>query len=102
MDFVVRMCKKTYYGDDYDPLWFKRPFFFEKKNLKGGDIYRRILKYLYHDTYDNSKKRARMMSGKSLEEYMTLMMKERPFKLIFKSKKVVEHHYHRKEFKFEN
>lgn len=72
---MTKFSKKTYYGDEFDALWFKRPFFFEKKNLKGIDIYKRILKYLYHDTYDSSKKRSRLMSGKSYEEYLHIMMK---------------------------
>ena len=101
IQLTVRMCKKTYYGDDYDTIWFKRPFFFSGKNLKGIDIYKRILKYLYNDTYDNSKKRSRIMGGKTLEEYMKIMLNEKPFELVFKYKKSVEHYYHRKELKFD-
>ena len=101
IQLTIRMCKKTYYGDDYDTIWFKRPFFFSGKDLKGIDIYKRILKYLYNDTYDNSKKRSRIMSGKSLEEYMKIMLNDKPFELVFKYKKSVEHYYHRKELKFD-
>ena len=83
------MCKKLYYGDEYDPLWFKRPFFFNKNNLKGLHLYKRILKYLYHDTYDSSQKRSKYSSGKTLEEYLQEMLKYRPFKLVLKHGKGV-------------
>lgn len=65
LTIVTRMCKKTYYGDDYDNLWFKRPFFFEKKEVTGLKITKRILKYLYEDVWDDSKKRSK--NGKSFE-----------------------------------
>lgn len=67
VELIIRMCKKLYYGDEYDPLWFKRPFFFNQKNLKGLHLYKRILKYLYHDTYDSSQKRSKYSSGKTLD-----------------------------------
>ena len=91
--FVVRMCKKTYYGDDYDNLWFKRPFFFEKNGLTGLKITKRILEYLYYDVWDESKKRCK--SGKSFEDYMAAKLKNRPFTLVLKYKKTIERFYHK-------
>ena len=52
VELVVRMCKKSDYEEEYDPLWLKRPFAFSRKNLKGEEIYRRVLKYLYNHAYD--------------------------------------------------
>ena len=84
---TVRMSKKGFYADEHETIWFKRPYFFSKSTLKGIDIIRKILKYLYNDTYDYSEKRSKMFSGKSEEKYMELMLKDRPFKLFLKSGK---------------
>ena len=59
----VRMSKKGYYADDYETIWFKRPYFFSKKKLRGIDIVHRILKYLYNDTCDDSEKRSKIFKS---------------------------------------
>ena len=70
---VTRLCKKTYYDNDYDNLWFKRPFFFQKEGLTGIKIFGRIIEYLYADIWDQSKKRSK--NGKSYEEYKAIVTK---------------------------
>lgn len=47
IEVVTRLAKKSYYSSDYENLWFKRPFFFEKSTTKVQHIYFKILKYLY-------------------------------------------------------
>ena len=95
---MTKLCKKTYYGEDYDNLWFKRPFFFEKSGVTGLKITKRILEYLYYDVWDYSQKRSK--NGKSYEEYLADMMKNRPFTIVLKHKKVIERFYHRVELKY--
>ena len=56
VELVVRMCKKSDYEEEYDPLWLKRPFVFSRKNLKREQIYRRTLKYLYNHVYDGARR----------------------------------------------
>jgi len=45
VEIPVRFAEKTTY--DYDNLWFKFPFFFEKGQIQGIDIYISVLKFLY-------------------------------------------------------
>ena len=78
------MCQKSSQNDGHDPLWFKRPFFFSNKNLKGLDIYKKILKFLYYSLFNGSQ-------SMSCEEYSEEMLKFRPFKLVFKHTKRVQH-----------
>lgn len=54
VEIVTRLCKKSYHFNEYDNLWFKRPFFFEKSTTKGVHIYTRILRYLF-PVYSNKK-----------------------------------------------
>ena len=51
IEIVVKFCLNTQVGDFYSSLWIKRPFYFSRSNLTGLKIYRRILKYLYHDNF---------------------------------------------------
>lgn len=36
---------------DFNNLWFKFPFLFDKNSIKGIDIYTKILKFLYGKAY---------------------------------------------------
>lgn len=46
VEITGRFSKKSYYSD-YDNLWFKFPFFFEK-NSTGLTIYKRMLRFLFN------------------------------------------------------
>lgn len=49
IEIPVRFVKKSSY--DFDNLWFKFPFIFDKDSIKGIDIYLKILKFLYGKAY---------------------------------------------------
>lgn len=101
VSLVTRFCKKTYYGDDYDNLWFKRPFFFEKSEVTGIKLFIRFLQYLYPDIYDGSVNRPVLKKSQSYEDYEKHMLKERPFTLVLKHGRKIERFYHRVDVKFE-
>lgn len=85
VELTTRFCKKSYYGD-YDNLWFKRPFFFEKSTTKAMKIYCRVLKYLFQAAEDKK-------SFKSYDEYEQKMLNSKPFTLVLKWKKTLERYY---------
>ena len=66
VEITGRFSKKSYYND-YDNLWFKFPFYFDK-NASGLDIYKRMLKFLYSEAFSDNKSK-KMFGGKSYEEY---------------------------------
>ena len=93
-----RFSKKSYYSD-YDNLWFKFPFFFER-DATGLAIYKRILRFLFNEAY-NENKAKKMFGGKSFEEYETAMLTSRPFQIFLRYGKKLDRFYNRLEFKFE-
>lgn len=62
VEITGRFSKKSYYND-YDNLWFKFPFFFEKKTT-GLDIYKRMLRFLFNEAYNDNKAK-KMFGGKN-------------------------------------
>lgn len=61
----VRFAKKATY--DYDNLWFKFPFFFEKGQITGIKIYIKILRFLYGQAYTYNNKQTK--GNKSYEDF---------------------------------
>lgn len=49
MEFIGRYSKKNY---DYDNLWFKMPLIFDKRNLRGLEIIKKMIKFLYGEAYN--------------------------------------------------
>ena len=93
-----RFSKKSYYND-YDNLWFKYPFYFTKEST-GLDIYKRMLKFLYGEAYNDNKSK-KMFGGKSYEEYESAMLSSRPFQVYLRYGKKLDRFYTRLEYKFE-
>ena len=92
-----RFSKKSYYND-YDNLWFKFPFYFSKQ-YTGLDIYKRLLKFLFNEGYNDNKYK-KMFGGKSFEDYESLMLSSRPFQLYLRYGKKLDRFYTRLEYKF--
>jgi hypothetical protein len=63
LELPIRFSKKNYY--DYENLWYKMPFFVEKKGSTGLTLIKKALKFLYGEAYDDSKKRTKLFGGKS-------------------------------------
>lgn len=93
-----RFSKKSYYSD-YDNLWFKFPFYFER-NATGLTIYKRMLKFLFNEAYNDNKSK-KMFGGKSYEEYEAAMLTSRPFQIYLRYGKKLDRFYSRLEYKFE-
>lgn len=80
----------------FESFWFKRPFFFNIETVTGLDIVKRILKYLYYDTYLYSTKRADKVKNeyiKTYEEYEKYMLENRPFVLYLCADKKIKYTY---------
>ena len=45
LELPIRFSKKNYY--DYENLWYKMPFFVEKKGSTGLTLIKKALKFLY-------------------------------------------------------
>lgn len=93
-----RFSKKSYYSD-YDNLWFKFPFYFQRE-ATGLTIYKRMLKFLFNEAY-NENKNKKMFGGKSYEEYETQMLNSRPFQIYLRYGKKLDRFYSRLQYKFE-
>ena len=98
VELTSRFSKKSYYND-YDNLWFKFPFFFER-DATGLTIYKRLLKFLFNEAYNDNKNK-KYFGGKSYEDYEANMLKERPFQLALRFGKKLDRFYTRLEYKFE-
>lgn len=98
VEITGRFSKKSYYND-YDNLWFKFPFYFDK-NASGLDIYKRMLRFLYSEAFNDNKSK-KMFGGKSYEEYENMMLTARPFQLHLRYGKRLDRFYNRLEYKFE-
>lgn len=92
-----RFSKKSYYSD-YDNLWFKFPFYFER-DATGLTIYKRMLRFLFNEAYNDNKNK-KMFGGKSYEEYEAQMLSSRPFQLCLRYGKKLDRFYSRLEYKF--
>ncbi|MCB0370988.1 MAG: hypothetical protein KDD45_16595 [Bdellovibrionales bacterium] len=97
VEITGRFSKKSYYND-YDNLWFKFPFFFEK-DATGLTIYKRMLRFLFNEAY-NENKNKKMFGGKTYEEYEAAMLAARPFQLFLRYGKKLDRFYNRLEYKF--
>lgn len=53
VEFVARYSKKHY---QYENAWFKLPFVFDSRNIKGLDVYKKMIRFLYGAAYLKSKK----------------------------------------------
>ena len=62
VEITGRFSKKSYYND-YDNIWFKFPFYFDKE-ATGLDIYKRMLRFLFNEGYNDNKSK-KMFGGKS-------------------------------------
>ena len=93
VELTGRFSKKGYYSSEYDNMWFKFPFFFEKEQANGLTIYIRVLKLLYNQAYNDSKPRAKLFGGKSYEYYEEVMLKKRPFTLYLRHSRKLERSY---------
>lgn len=93
----IRFAKKSSY--DFDNLWFKFPFLFEKKSIKGIDIYVRMLKFLYGKAYIYNED---SNDPTPYTEYEKLMLEKRPFKIFLKYNKKIERTYHRLSYIYED
>lgn len=62
VELPCRFSKKEY--SRYESFWFKRPFYFDFERATGLDILKRVLRYLYNDTYDFSHKRIEKENSK--------------------------------------
>lgn len=98
VEIPTRFSKKSYYSD-YDNLWFKFPFFFERTTT-GLGIYKRMLRFLYNEAYNDNKSK-KMFGGKTYDEYESAMLTTRPFQLYLRYGKKLDRFYNRLEYKFE-
>lgn len=59
---------------------------FNKSSCTGQEVYRRILKFLYPEAYDNSKNKKGFLNwgGKEYIDYEKEMLQKRPFKLFLR------------------
>jgi len=65
VEITGRFSKKSYYYNDYDGVWYKFPFFFERNSTNGLTIFKRMLRFLYNEAYNDSKNRTKIFGGKS-------------------------------------
>ena len=93
VELTGRFSKKGYYSSEYDNMWFKFPFFFERNEASGLSIYIRMLKFLYNQAYNDSKARAKLFGGKSYEQYEEVMLRKRPFTLHLRHGRKPERSY---------
>lgn len=93
-----RFSKKSFYSE-YDNMWFKFPFYFTKETT-GLDIYKKMLRFLFNEAY-NDNKHKKMFGGKSYEEYESTMLSTRPFQIYLRYGKKLDRFYTRLEYKFE-
>ena len=98
VELAGRFSKKSYYSD-YDNLWFKFPFYF-KRDATGLDIYKRMLRFLYSEAYNDNKSK-KMFGGKSYDDYENQMLAARPFQVHIRYGKKLDRFYNRLEYKFE-
>ena len=101
VQLTTRLSKKTPYYSEYDNAWFKFPLFFEKEQTTGLTIYKRILKFLYGQAYNDNKSKKILFGGKSYEDYEAIMLQNRPFQLFFRYGKGLDRYYNRLEYKFD-
>lgn len=79
-------------------MWFKFPLIFNKDSIKGIDIYRRVLQFLYGRAYVSDE------DGKDKKNYIDFeveMLEKRPFKVFLKYARKLERTYHRLEYTFD-
>ena len=98
----MRCSKKSSYYNTFENVWFKFPIILEKSKVNGLAIYKRILRFLYNEAYDNSSKRTTFFGGKSFEDYENVMLENRPFQLVLRYGRKIERYYHRLEYKYES
>ena len=66
IEFTIRYSKAGYHRSE--ELFFKIPMIFDKRNLTGLQVYKRLIKFLYSEAYDYSKNR---VGGKSFLSWGT-------------------------------
>ena len=101
IQLTTRLSKKTPYYSQYDNAWFKFPMFFEKESTNGLTIYKRVLKFLFNQAYNDNKNKKILFGGKSFEEYEAAMLQTRPFQLFLRHGKKLDRFYNRLEYKFD-